>query len=101
VGWHEPYVYIIFIVGILLTIPFIFIEAKVSHPAMPLDTWRNPIVAAMMICLTMVFIGFGIFLLFITLLYVRKRKKKKGTLQRRIIQRYHFLLGDRDSVFTG
>jgi MFS family permease len=42
VGWSEPYVFALLIVGVLLLVLFCVVESWVKAPIMPLDIWSHP-----------------------------------------------------------
>ncbi|ANB11103.1 Amf1p [Sugiyamaella lignohabitans] len=41
VGWSDPYVYILLILGVLLFVAFGIVETRVSHPLVPVSTMKS------------------------------------------------------------
>ncbi|KAJ5491659.1 MFS-type transporter [Penicillium diatomitis] len=67
VGWQEPYVYALLIVGIVLIVAFAFSQSHVKAPVLPNSLWTRkgftPIVTAM----SFGWMSFGIFLYYTTI----------------------------------
>ena len=60
VGWGQPYVYVLLIVGLLLMVLFFFVEAWVAQPIMPLDIWMEPGFPGVIACIALGWSSFGI-----------------------------------------
>ncbi|GFF51660.1 uncharacterized MFS-type transporter C1683.03c [Aspergillus udagawae] len=67
VGWQEPYVYALLIVGIFLIVLFVLSQSRVQAPVLPNTLWTrkgfSPVVAAMWFG----WMSFGIFLYYTTI----------------------------------
>jgi MFS family permease len=67
VGWKEPYVYALLIVGIVLIVAFVVSQSHVSVPVLPNSLWTrkgfSPVVTAM----SFGWMSFGIFLYYTTI----------------------------------
>jgi MFS family permease len=60
-GWDKPYVYVLLIVSVLITGLFIFIEAKVEEPIMPLSIWSVKGFPGVLACIALGWSSFGVF----------------------------------------
>lgn len=65
VGWHQPYVYVTLILGIVCVGAFLYVEDHVAeHPLIPLQ-YMNVDTSAMLLCLWCGWSTFGIFIFYI------------------------------------
>ena len=62
VGWHQPYVFVFLIVGLLLILLFFLVETRSTAPIMPLDIWTQPGFPGVIACIALGWSSFGIFL---------------------------------------
>ena len=64
-GWNKPYVFVLLIVSVLLIGVFIFIEAVVEQPIMPLSIWSVEGFPGVLACIALGWSSFGIFIYYI------------------------------------
>ncbi|CAF2677404.1 unnamed protein product [Rotaria sp. Silwood2] len=64
-GWDKPYVYGIFIGSILVIALFVFIEMKTKEPIMPLSIWSVAGFPGVLVCMSLGWSSFGIFIYYI------------------------------------
>lgn len=63
VGWEEPYVYVLLIIGVLLMMLFFYVERKVKHPLIP-PAVLNGTVGCVLLCIASGWSSFGVWLLY-------------------------------------
>ena len=64
VGWSEPYVGVLLIVGLVLFVAFGVIESRVSHPLIPRDTFSGKGILPVLGCIIAGWSAFGIWVLY-------------------------------------
>ncbi|KAL4756152.1 uncharacterized protein BDW70DRAFT_21990 [Aspergillus foveolatus] len=67
VGWQEPYVYALFVIGILLIVAFAFSQSHVQAPVLPNTLWTRKGFAPVVTAMSFGWISFGIFLYYTTI----------------------------------
>lgn len=68
VGWNEPYIYVLFTVGIVSLGFYVLAESRASKPVMPLQIWGTSGFTPVIVCMCLGWASFGIFLYYITTL---------------------------------
>ncbi|CAF1205536.1 unnamed protein product [Rotaria sp. Silwood1] len=64
-GWDKPYVYGVLIVSIFVIALFVFVEMKTEEPIMPLSIWSVAGFPGVLICMSLGWSSFGIFIYYI------------------------------------
>ena len=67
VGWQEPYIYALLIVGIFLIIAFAFSQSHVAAPVLPNSLWTRKGFAPVVTAMSFGWMSFGIFLYYTTI----------------------------------
>ncbi|OOF95009.1 hypothetical protein ASPCADRAFT_406813 [Aspergillus carbonarius ITEM 5010] len=66
VGWHEPYTYVLLIVGIIFIVGFVFSQSRVSAPVLPNSLWTRRGFAPVVTAMFFGWMSFSIFLYYTT-----------------------------------
>ena len=75
VGWQQPYVYVLLIVGIALIVAFAFSQSHVSTPVLPNSLWLRKGFTGIVTAMFFGWMSFGIFLYYTTLFILTLRKE--------------------------
>ncbi|KAJ5574188.1 MFS transporter [Penicillium hispanicum] len=75
VGWQEPYIYALLIVGMLLIVAFAFSQSYVAVPVLPNSLWTRPGFSSVVIAMTFGWMSFAIFLYYTTVFILNFRKE--------------------------
>ncbi|PWY66011.1 MFS general substrate transporter [Aspergillus heteromorphus CBS 117.55] len=75
VGWQEPYVYTLLIVGILFTVAFAISQSRVSAPVLPNSLWTRKGFAPVVIAMFFGWMSFSIFLYYTTTFILNVHRK--------------------------
>jgi MFS family permease len=70
-GWRTPYILVLLIVGVLALVCFVFWEADIEHPLMPLKIWKDRNFSLLVAILSLCFCGFSGNLLWLCLIWQR------------------------------
>jgi hypothetical protein len=68
-GWNQPYTYTLLIVGVLCVGLFVLVERKVEHPVLPLQTFSTKTFGAVVACVALGWMSFGMFTYYLPQLY--------------------------------
>ncbi|KAL4738831.1 major facilitator superfamily domain-containing protein [Aspergillus similis] len=79
VGWDEPYVYALLIVGIALVVAFVFSQSHVQAPVLPNTLWTRKGFAPIVTAMSFGWISFGIFLYYTTIYILTVHKAQPLT----------------------
>ncbi|KAG8525711.1 uncharacterized protein KY384_000471 [Bacidia gigantensis] len=75
VGWQEPYVYILLIVGLVMIVGFGFSQSRVSAPILPNSLWARKGFLPIIVAMCFGWMSFGIFLYYTTIYILTIRKE--------------------------
>ncbi|KAK8161789.1 YOR378W-like protein [Phyllosticta citrichinensis] len=64
VGWSEPYIIVLLILGVLIFVAFLFIECRVDQPLVPVASFDSHVCFVLM-CMALGWSSFGIWLYYI------------------------------------
>lgn len=79
VGWQEPYVYVLLIVGILFIVAFALSQSHVQAPVLPNTLWTRKGFAPVVTAMSFGWISFGIFLYYTTIYILTVNKAQPLT----------------------